>query len=62
MYDDLEKYMDMIFLFNKKRIYSEIGDKAGAIREVEKWVVAEPRDLEALNELSELAPIVWQTS
>ncbi|MGB2278705.1 MAG: tetratricopeptide repeat protein [Flavobacteriales bacterium] len=56
VYDDLEKYIgpyDMLFQ-QKKRIYSEIGDKAGAIREVEKWVVAEPKNLEALNELSEL--------
>ena len=43
---------DMLFQ-QKKRIYSEIGDKTGAIREVEKWVVAKPRNLEALNELSE---------
>ena len=56
VYDDLEKYIgpyDMLFQ-QKKRIYNEMGDKAGAIREVEKWVEAEPQNLDALNELSEL--------
>ena len=38
----------------KKRIYNEIGDKSAAIREVEKWVEAEPQNLDALNELAEL--------
>lgn len=56
VYDDLEKYIgpyDMLFQ-QKKRIYNEIGDKAAAIREVEKWVDAEPQNLDALNELAEL--------
>ncbi len=56
VYNDLEKHIGpygMLFQ-QKKRIYSEIGDKAGAIRELEKWVKTEPRNLEALNELSEL--------
>ena len=56
VYDDLEKYIGpygMLFQ-QKKRIYNEMGDKAGAIREVEKWVEAEPQNLDALNELSEL--------
>ena len=56
VYDDLEKYIgpyDMLFQ-QKKRIYSEIGDKTAATREVEKWVEAEPQNLNALNELSEM--------
>ena len=56
VYDDLEKYIgpyDMLFQ-QKKRIYNEIGDKAAAIRELEKWVEAEPQNLDALNELAEL--------
>ena len=56
VYDDLEKYIgpyDMLFQ-QKKRIYNEIGDKAAAIKEVEKWVDAEPQNLDALNELAEL--------
>ena len=56
VYDNLEKYIgpyDMLYQ-QKKRIYSEIGDKAAAIREIEKWVEFEPQNLDALNELAEM--------
>ena len=56
VYDELEKHIGPLGLLfqQKKQIYIEIGDKLGAIKEVEKWVESEPRNLEALNELSEL--------
>ena len=56
VYDDLEKYIgpySMLFQ-QKKRIYNEIGEKANAIKEIEKWVEAEPQNPEALNELAQL--------
>jgi len=55
VYDELEKYIGPfgILYQQKKQIYTDMGDKIGAIRELEKWVEAEPRNLEALNDLSE---------
>jgi len=56
VYDDLEKYIGPYSMLyqQKKRIFLEIGDKASAIAEVEKWVESEPRNIDALNELAEL--------
>ena len=56
VYDDLEKYIGPYSMLyqQKKRIYTEIGDKSAAISEIEKWVKAEPGNIEALNELAEL--------
>ena len=56
VYDNLQKYIgpyEMLFQ-QKKQIYLEIGDRLGAIKEVESWVESEPSNLEAINELSQL--------
>ena len=55
VYDELEKHIGSfgVLFQQKKQIYIDIGDKTGAIRELEKWAEAEPRNIEALNELSE---------
>ena len=56
VYDDLEKYIGPYSMLyqQKKRIYTEIGDKSAAIKKKKKWVKAEPENIEALNELAEL--------
>ena len=56
VYNDLEKHIGPYSMLyqQKKRIYSEIGDKSSAISEIEKWVKFEPGNIEALNELAEL--------
>lgn len=56
VYDKLETIVgpyEMLFQ-QKKRIYIEQGDKSAAIREVEKWVDAEPQNIDALNELAQM--------
>ncbi len=56
VYDNLQKYIgpyEMLFQ-QKKQIYLEMGDRLGAIEEVESWVDSEPSNLQAINELSKL--------
>ena len=56
VYDNLEKIVGPNeFLFQqKKRIYKDLGDKSSAINEIEKWVEAEPYNLNAHNELAQM--------
>ena len=43
VYDELEKHIGSfgVLFQQKKQIYIDIGDKIGAIRELEKWAEAE---------------------
>ncbi|MGC6471046.1 MAG: tetratricopeptide repeat protein [Flavobacteriales bacterium] len=56
VYNDLQSIIgpqELLFQ-QKKRIYSEIGDKLGALNEIKQWVESDPQNLNALNELAEL--------
>jgi tetratricopeptide (TPR) repeat protein len=54
-YNLLEKHIGFneALVTQKKNIYLELGDLNGAIVEIEKWVLNQPKSLKALNELSE---------
>jgi len=56
VYDDLEKYkgVDKMLCMQKHKLYREINDMKGAIKELESILNSFPEDIEAMEILSEL--------